>query len=229
MTSPQPDTYDPTDYPPFAVTVDVAVITVRQGEAMVLAHRRDAGPYANHLALPGTFVRPEETPEEAAHRALASKVAMTDRIHLEQLATYGAPDRDPRMRVVSVAHVALIADPGDPKAGEWVDPDRDGWAFDHALIVADALERAAGKIEYTTLAASLVGPEFTVPQLREVYEALWRRPVDPTSFHRKVTSPKLGFLVKTDKTEPASTGRPSRLYRAGPAATMHPPLLRDNA
>ena len=222
--------YAPTDYPPFAVTADVVVITVRDGKAMVLAHKRDQDPHAGRLALPGTFVAPDEDAETTALRALTVKAGIALGVgHLEQLATYSAPGRDPRMRVVSVAHVALVPDPGDPPMGEWTDPTTDGWAFDHATIVADGMERARAKIEYTGLAASLAGETFTLTDLSDVYEALWGHAPGYSAFRRKVLAAD-GFVEETGDTRPANkdgSGRPTKLYRAGKGTTLHPPITRD--
>ena len=98
-------------------------------------------------------------------------------------------------------------------------------AFDHGRILADGVERAQAKLEYTTLAASFCPPEFTVTQLRRVYEAVWRRTLDPRNFQRKVTSTP-GFLEPTATRVTGVRGRPAQLYRRGPAVALHPPMLR---
>jgi 8-oxo-dGTP diphosphatase len=98
-------------------------------------------------------------------------------------------------------------------------------AFDHAGILADGVERARAKLEYTSLAAAFCPPEFTVAQLREVYEAVWGAPLDPRNFHRKVTSTE-GFVTPIGASTGGTRGRPAQLFRRGPADTLHPPLLR---
>lgn len=222
--------YDPTTYPPFAVATDVVMLTVREGGLQVLAVRRDQGPFDGALALPGTFLQPDEDALAAAQRALRDKAGVDPgTVHLEQLATFSAPDRDPRMRVVSIAHLVLLADPGDPPTGRWRPVGSGGtWAFDHAAILADGVERARAKLEYTTLATSLVAPRFTLRDLHRVYEAVWAQPVHYTNFRRKVTSIE-GFVTDTGTTRPANangSGRPTAVYTAGPATDLHPPLTR---
>jgi 8-oxo-dGTP diphosphatase len=157
------------------------------------------------------------------------------RTHLEQLATYGEPARDPRGRVLSVAYLALVPDPGDPVAGS--DAAAAQWrpasalarsralAFDHARILRDGVERARAKLEYTSLGALLIPEPFTINELREVYAAVWGTVPDPRNFHRKVTSAE-GFVVETDDTTTRGGGRPARLYRRGPSKSLHPPMLR---
>ncbi|HSA50390.1 MAG TPA: NUDIX domain-containing protein [Yinghuangia sp.] len=161
------------------------------------------------------------------------------RLHLEQLGTYGAPGRDPRMRVVSVAYLAFAPDlpeataGGDAAAASWIPVDAldpAELAFDHARILAHGLERARAKLEYTPLATAFAGPEFTITELREVYEAVWGEPLHAGNFHRKVLSVP-GFVEDTDTTTArggARGGRRARLYRAGGARLLHPALLRPS-
>ena len=151
-------TYRSAEYPPFAVTVDLAVFTLRAGLLCALLIQRGDHPFLGYWALPGGFLHPDESAGQAAHRELAEETGTAFTGHLEQLRTYSDPDRDPRMRVVSVAHVALaphLPDPqagGDAAAARWwpvedlgLDgtggPDTPLLAFDHARILADALER----------------------------------------------------------------------------------------
>jgi 8-oxo-dGTP diphosphatase len=228
--------YDPDDYPRVAVTVDLVVLTLRGGELCVLLVERGEGPWRGARALPGGFVRPDETLDAAAARELVEETGLRDVPgHLEQLRSYGDPDRDPRMRVVSVAYLALAPDLPEPAAGtdaagaSWVPVDRASagpLAFDHARILGDGLERARAKLEYTALATAFCPPEFTVSDLRAVYEAVWGRRLDPRNFHRKVTGTP-GLLTDTGRTRVEGRGRPATVYRAGPATVLHPPLTRD--
>ena len=164
--------YDPDDYPRVAVTVDLVVLTLRGGELCVLLVERGEEPWRGASALPGGFVRPAETLDEAAARELVEETGLRDVPgHLEQLRSYGDPGRDPRMRVVSVAYLALAPDLPEPAAGTdaagatWVAVEQamaGPLAFDHARILADGVERARAKLEYTSLATAFCPPEFTV-------------------------------------------------------------------
>lgn len=249
--------YDPSTCPPFAVTVDLVVLTVRRHELCALAVRRGESPYQGKWALPGGFVRADEELTSAAARELAEETGLqaqlsgreTQGAHLEQLATYGDPARDPRMRVVSVAHLALAPDLPSPTAGgdasgvRWAsvdallmgmeDPNGEEehstpLAFDHTRILCDGVERARSKIEYSSLATAFCTAEFTVGELRRVYEAVWGVVLDPRNFHRKVTGTP-GFLVPTGGTTTRQGGRPAQLFRAGGATLLNPPMLRPEA
>jgi 8-oxo-dGTP diphosphatase len=225
------------DFPPFAVTVDLVVLTVRADQLCVLVVRRGEPPFAGREALPGGFVHPDEDLLPAAARELAEETGIAPgTAHLEQLASYGDPGRDPRMRVVTVAHLALVPDQPTPVAGtdaaaaRWapVAEVTPGLAFDHDRVLADGVDRARAKLEYTSLATSFCGEEFTVAELRRVYEVVWGRRLDPRNFHRKVTGAP-GLLEPTGGTTTRDGGRPAQLYRPGPAPLLHPPLLRTDA
>lgn len=224
------------EHPPIAVTVDLVVLTVREERFQVLTVRRGEEPFLGRWALPGGFLRPDEDLQTAAARELQEETALlAEQVHLEQLATYGTPDRDPRMRTVTVAYVALAPDLPTPTAGtdaadaRWQPVDdllhTGGLAFDHERILRDGVERARAKLEYTALAAAFCPPRFTISELRRVYEAVWGTELDPRNFHRKVTKTE-GFVQETADTTTRDRGRPARLYRAGQATTLYPPLLR---
>ena len=233
-------TYDPGEFPPFAVTVDVVLLTVHAGRLSVLLAERDTHPFRGALALPGGFVRPEEDLDEAAVRRLEHETGVRrDTAHVEQLGAYGRPDRDPRMRVVSVAYLVFAPDLPPPVPGRrtrsvaWRpvgEVDGTALAFDHAEVLAAGVERARAKLEYTPLAAAFVGAHFTIAELRRVYEAVWGRPLDPRNFHRKVTGTP-GFLVPVGRPAPVGPegGRPAALYRRGDATLLHPAMLRPPA
>ncbi|MGV9311683.1 NUDIX hydrolase [Streptomyces sp. NPDC003691] len=249
--------YDPSAFPPFAVTVDLVVLTVRRHALCALVVRRGEAPFQGRWALPGGFVREDEDLTGAAARELSEETGLSAHdpaapgpgggAHLEQLATYGDPGRDPRMRVVSVAHLVLAPDLPAPRAGgdahgaRWA-PVEDllgqdaapageaaehaaPLAFDHARILADGVERARSKIEYSSLATAFCPAEFTVGELRRVYEAVWGVALDPRNFHRKVTGTP-GFLVPAGGTTTRQGGRPAQLFRAGGATLLNPPMLR---
>ncbi|GIG88229.1 NUDIX hydrolase [Plantactinospora endophytica] len=232
--------YDPAGYPPVAVTVDIVVLTIRDGALHVLLVERAEHPYRGRSALPGGFVR-DETLAEAARRELAEETGLCPgeaalaRVHLEQLRTYGDPGRDPRMRVMSVAYLGFAPSLPDPRAGG--DAATAGWvpvdearelAFDHDTVLADGLERARAKLEYTPLGTAFLGAEFTIGELRAVYAAVWGEQLHAGNFHRKVLSVP-GFVESTGGTTSrgGERGGPrARLYRAGDAALLHPALLR---
>ncbi|MGL4744021.1 MAG: NUDIX hydrolase [Dermatophilaceae bacterium] len=221
-------------HPPFAVTVDLVVLTIIDGRLCVLLVERAEDPFAGAQALPGGFVHVDEDLLDAARRELAEETGVGDGMHLEQLATYGAPSRDPRMRTVSVAWLALAPDLPEPAAGTDAatahfvsvdDLNLRRLAFDHAAILRDGIERARGKLEYSSLATAFCDEEFTVAQLRAVYEAVWGYPLDPRNFHRKVTRTP-GFLEETPRATTVGGGRPARLYRRGGLEMLSPPLVR---
>lgn len=242
-------TYDPHEYPPFAVTVDLCVFTIRDGALCVLLIERGGAPFEGHWALPGGFVEADESTDDAAARELHEETTLdASAFHLEQLRTYSAPNRDPRMRVVSVAHVAIAPNLPDPTAGSdartarwWAvddlnldrddNPDAPALAFDHDVILRDALERVRAKIEYTTLATQFVKAPFTLPDLHRVYGAIWGRPPRLSTFRRKVLSTD-GFVQESAEpgTRHTGPGRPTTLfYVAGPATSLNPPLIRTSA
>ncbi|MFD5452940.1 MULTISPECIES: NUDIX domain-containing protein [unclassified Streptomyces] len=230
--------YDKHAFEPFAVTVDLAVLTLRAGALHVLLVERGREPYAGRWALPGGFLLPEESAERAARRELAEETGLADvtGLHLEQLRTYSEPGRDPRMRVVSVAFTALLPDPPEPHAGtdaaeaRWVpyDEARD-LAFDHDRILADARERVGAKLEYTCLATAFCPAEFTLGELQQVYETVWGTALDRPNFRRKVLATP-GFVEPVPGAARLTGGRgkPAALHRAGPATALHPPLLRPS-
>jgi 8-oxo-dGTP diphosphatase len=217
------------------LAVDLAILTVRENLLHLLVVERANQPYQGYAALPGGFLREGEDLREAAERELKEETGLDGaELHLEQVAAYGAPDRDPRGRVVSVAFLALAPDLPIPTAGSdaqsarWAPAHaiRDALAFDHADILDDAIERARTRLEYTTLATAFCGAAFTIGDLRTIYEAVWGTPLDPRNFNRKVIHTE-GFVEPTGGKRVPGTGRPAALYRRGPATTLSPPLLRS--
>ena len=236
--------YDPRAFPPFAVTVDVVVLTIHQGQLASLLVRRLEPPQQGVWALPGGFVAEQQDLPEAAWRTLARETgvdALPPGIHLEQIGTYGWPGRDPRMRVVSVSYVALtpsLALCGALVAGGhvrfWPIEDLAGddaprLAFDHATILRDGVERARSKLEYTTVALSFVQEPFTIADLRRVYETVWDTDLDPNNFRRSVSETR-GFVIPLDgevrRSHEAGRGRPAALYRKGPTGLLSHTIKR---
>ncbi|EXG82927.1 NUDIX hydrolase [Cryptosporangium arvum] len=228
--------------PPVLLAVDLLILTLRDSRLQALLVERGVDPFIGRMALPGGFLRDAgEGLGAAAERELREEAGLdAGALHLEQLGVYGEPDRDPRGRVVSVAYLAITPRLPDPIAGSdaaearWCSVDEIArgdipLAFDHADILADGVDRARSKIESTALATAFCGDEFTIPELQQVYEAVWGAPVDPRNFYRKVKA-AAGLLAPAD-TSPRKpeTGRPARLYRAGPATVIHPPILRSVA
>ncbi len=224
--------------PKVAIAVDLAVLTVREGALQILLVERGIDPWRGLPALPGGFLSNDcEDLDAAAGRELTEETGLDlGSVHLEQLQTYGAPGRDPRGRVVTVCYLAFVPNlpapdaGGDARAAAWV-PVKTALApstrlaFDHQRIVADAVERARSKLEYTTLATRFCPPEFTVAELRQVYEIVWDQPLDQRNFHRKITGAE-GVLVPTGEQTARQVGRPASLFRPGPATMLHPAMLR---
>jgi 8-oxo-dGTP diphosphatase len=221
-----------------AVAVDVAAMAIEDGRLTLLLVEPDDSSQAGRWSLPGRRVRDDESLDGTALRALSEVVGVDEpAVLLEQLRTYGAPARDPRARVVSVAYLALAIRPLSPsptrrttvvdaaEASSWP---RSHYAYDHAAIVDDALERLRAKLEYTSLATALLEEPFTLGELRAVYEAVWNARLDPANFRRKVVSAP-GFVREAQGVAPPGPagGRPARRYRSGGATRLHPAMLRD--
>lgn len=218
------------------ITADLVVFTVRDGRLQVLLVVRGKLPFRGMLALPGGFVRPGEALEAAAHRELAEETGLDGSLlPLQQLHTYSAPQRDPRTRVVTTAFLAIAPNlptpiaSTDARSADWVEVEgslRNQLAFDHWQILNDALERARGLLEYTTVATAFCGEAFTISELRRVYEIVWGIPIDPGNFRRKVVDIVSGFVEPAGQKRTKYRGRPADLFRRGPAKLLYPPMLR---
>ena len=222
-----PAGYDPSQFPAFAVTVDMVVLTMSHGRLHVLLVRRGVAPYQGMWAIPGGFKRPDETLDEAAKRELVEETGIDGASLLTQFGAYGDPGRDPRMNVVTVAYLAVLREVRDIAAGTdavaaGLMPVSDALAgevelaFDHAQIVRDAVERVRADLELRGIATAFVGPTFTLAELRAVYEAVWGVQLDSANFRRTVLS-ESGWVVPTGRrARPGSSGgKPAELYRAG--------------
>jgi 8-oxo-dGTP diphosphatase len=233
--------YEPREYPSVALTVDLVVFAVTDSVLHAAFIRRAGHPFKDALALPGGFVEPDEDALHAAWRELQEETGLDlgeHRAHVEQLATYTSPKRDPRMRVVSVAHLALLATDGrtlpelnpgsDASAAHWKPVHEvlahEQLAFDHREILTTALERLAGKIEYTLTAAKLVPEEFALYQLRHVYDAVWNSKLDPGNFTRKMS----GALADTGRKATRSKGAPAAVFTVR-SEYLSPPIVRPSS
>lgn len=221
-------------YPSPALAIDLALITISDGVLKCLLMRRDdAETVRGDWALPGGFVHMDETIEDTAARVMRDK-AQLNWAYLEQLYTYGALNRDPRERVVSVTHFALLPEAllvdagtaGDRLMarievdweGEQGGParacDADGaeirLAFDHEAILGDVVKRLRGKLDYTAIALELLPELFTLRQAQEVYEAILGRALTKPAFRRKFLDRNIAKA--TGRREEASAFRPAELY-----------------
>lgn len=200
------------------VTVDLVIFALRDWELQVLLIRRGVPPFEGRWALPGGFVRAGESLEEAARRELEEETGVAD-VYLEQLYTFGDPDRDPRGRVVTIAYYALLTGETAPLsagtdagAAAWMPARRHPpLAFDHNRILAYALERLVNKLDYTTVGFQLLPKKFTLSQLQRVYEAVLGRTLDKRNFRRKMAL--LGILKPLDEWVQDGPSRPAQLYR----------------
>lgn len=237
--------YNPEKYPGVGFTADIVILTIKNGELSVLLIKRGGFPYKDCWALPGGFVNPDEDSDTAARRELEEETGLKADEHffLEQLKTYSTPGRDPRMRVVSTAYLALLPNVGTPVAGDdaaeahffpvkdILNPAdmEDGirLAFDHEVILRDGLERAASKLEYTPLATSFLDQPFTLADLRRVYETVWGTSLHPANFRRKVlTTPQFVVAMGNKGESQFAGGRSADLYTSGDAELLHPAILR---
>ncbi|PRP93566.1 NUDIX hydrolase [Enhygromyxa salina] len=206
------------EYPRPALTVDCVVFGLDEGELEVLLIRRGIEPFANRWALPGGFVRLDETLEAAARRELEEETGLS-KVFLEQLFTFDAIDRDPRERVITVAHYALVK-LSDHKVRAATDAADAAWfaisdlpelAFDHAQIFDVALERLRGKVRYQPLGFELLPRKFTLTQLQRMYEVILDRPLDKRNFRKKILGMEL--LVELDEVQKDVAHRAARLYK----------------
>lgn len=198
------------------VTVDVVIFTIQQGVLKVLLVKRLIEPFIGQLAIPGGFVLEHEDLDEAAVRELREETGVTD-VYLEQLYSFGKPDRDPRGRVVTVAYFALISPDRVLQAGTdaadaaWYPVDEiPPLAFDHATILNYALERLRNKLEYTTVGFQLLPEKFTLTELQEVYAAILGKKLDKRNFRRKMSVLK---ILKPLREYRRGGQRPAQLYR----------------
>ncbi len=228
------DAYDPSEFERPSVTVDVVILTVEDGRLKVLLGLRDQLPQRGLWGLPGSFVRMEESLDAAAVRSLTDQTGL-EGVFLEQLYTFGAPGRDPRMRIITTAYFALVprgrlaglkpstvlatleipwsGEEGGPVSA--LHPDTGQalpLAFDHGDVLSMAVRRLRGKLSYTDVAFALVPEEFTLFQLRAIHEAVLARDINKDSFRRKVLAS--GLVEATGRRQADVGHRPAELYRS---------------
>lgn len=201
-----------------ALTVDIVVFGLDENDLQVMLVQRDLPPFEGQWALPGGFVRVEETLEEAARRELVEETGLKD-IYLEQLYTFGAVERDPRERVVTVAYYALVNLEGhdvrastDARNAAWFPlSDLPELAFDYQEILDMAHERLRGKVRYQPIGFELLPDRFTLRQLQHLYEVILDRELDKRNFRKKVLA--MEIVKETKEIEKDVAHRAARLYR----------------
>ncbi|EQB33248.1 NUDIX hydrolase [Sphingobium ummariense] len=229
------ESYDPTAYERPSVAVDLILMSVVDGAPSVLLTRRDQHPFAGEWALPGGFVGIGESLDEAALRILAAKARMSD-AYVEQLYTFGAVDRDPRTRIISVAYFALLpadrfaaalksapelalaeltvlwpGETGGPIEARIGDGDPLQLAFDHGAMLSLAVRRLRGKLDYSGIAFALLPQRFTLRALQDIYEAILDTKLNKPAFRRRMLD--RGWLEATGERETGASFRPAELYR----------------
>ncbi|MFD1330960.1 NUDIX domain-containing protein [Methylopila musalis] len=232
------EAYDASGYERLSVTVDLILMSVVDRRPAALLLRRDAHPHLGRWSLPGGFVRGDESLDAAARRVLAAKARMTD-AYVEQLYTFGAVDRDPRTRIVSVAYFALLpadrfaaalkaapdltlaelvtpwsGETGGPVEARSTDGETLPLAFDHAEMLGLAMLRLRGKLDYSGVAFALLPERFTLRALQDVHEAILGVTLNKPAFRRRMLD--AGRLEATGERETGASFRPAELYRLRP-------------
>lgn len=199
-----------------SVTIDIVVFTIHDNELKVLLIKRALDPFRGKWAIPGGFVKIEETLEDAAKRELTEETGVKNE-YLEQLYTFGAINRDPRGRVITVAYIALVNSEKiklrastDAEDAEWFPVNKiPPLAFDHKKILTYALKRLRWKFEYTTVAFSLLQEKFTISEVQKIYEIVFRKKFDKRNFAKKLLSLK---ILKEEGINKDVSHRPPMLY-----------------
>ena len=214
------ENYDQKEYDKPSIAVDLLVFTIEDSRLKMVLVEREEHPFMNMLSVPGTFVRMDESLEEAAKRGALEKVGLSD-IYFEQLYTWGDVDRDPRMRIISVSYLAFV--PVDKMklvqgrntvsvalydVDEMLESNTE-LAFDHKKIIAYARERIKNKVEYSKIAFEFLPEEFTLPELQKIYEILLNKDLHKAGFRRKIAD----MVEETDKMTEGDAHRPSKYYR----------------
>jgi 8-oxo-dGTP diphosphatase len=216
---PAENSYNAADYERPSVTVDIVIFSILAEQLKVLLVKRKAWPYEGMWAIPGGFVKMDESLDAAAYRELAEETDVTGSdVYLEQLYTFGEPDRDPRTRVITVAYVALVgADKLNPRAAsdaeavDWFSIyDLPALGFDHDQILEYALTRLRYKLEYSAVGFQLMPERFTLRELQDAYEIILGTKLDKGNFRSKIRKTNVVEMVDGFRN---TGGRPARLYR----------------
>jgi 8-oxo-dGTP diphosphatase len=221
------ETYNPNEFDRPSLAVDITLLTVRERQLEVLVIKRTEHPAKGLWSLPGGFVGIAETLEAAAQRILRAK-AHLEHPYLEQLFTFGKPNRDPRMRIISVAHYALVP-PHQLQALEADDVrlaqvrfQKDQieiclenapiqLAFDHLEMVQMTVQRLRGKLDYSPVGYALLPKKFTLRELQDVHETILGRSLNKDAFRRRML--ETGELEATGERETGTGFRPAEFYK----------------
>lgn len=216
-----PEDYDPEEFEHPSVAVDDIIFTVKDNDLKVALIKRSHWPFEGQWAIPGGFVDMEESLEDAADRVLKNKTGVSsEEVYMEQLYTFGDPERDPRTRVITVGYFALV-NHDDVELRETGEVEDIQWhsvyelpelGFDHEEMIEYAVKRLRWKIEYSTAAFSLLPEKFTLSQLQHVYETILDRELDKRNFRKKIH--KHDLVEDTGEREKNVSHRPAKLYRA---------------
>jgi 8-oxo-dGTP diphosphatase len=207
-----------TGYEQPAVTVDLVIFTVNDDTLQVMLVKRAEEPFADRWSIPGGFLKVSESLEEAALRVLKEKAGV-ENVYVEQLYTFGAPDRDPRARVITVTYFALIPwkdliPPPSDKVTDltWASVHRlPKLAFDHKVIVAYAVKRLRAKASYSNIVYGLMPRQFRLSELQRMYEIIINGKLDKRNFRKRMLA--TGLLQETGRKDTAGAHRPAMLYK----------------
>jgi 8-oxo-dGTP diphosphatase len=199
-----------------SVTTDIVIYTIQNNDLKVLLVKRGLAPFKGKWAIPGGFVRINESLEEAAKRELEEETGVRD-VYLEQLYSFGYPKRDPRGRVITIAYIALINSEKinlkaatDVSEVQWFSMKKiPELAFDHREILDYSLKRLKWKFEYTTVAFSLLSIKFTISDIQRIYEVVFNKKFDKRNFAKKILSLN---ILKEEGIKKDVSHRPPMLY-----------------
>ncbi|MFB6075896.1 MAG: NUDIX domain-containing protein [Candidatus Aenigmatarchaeota archaeon] len=211
-----PENYDPTKFNRPSVTVDMIIFTIKDDDLKVLLVNRDEDPFKGYWALPGGFIKMDESLDNSAKRILERETGVTN-VYLEQLYTFGEPERDPRTRVITICYFAIVnsdeVEISDDVNVKWFSIyDLPDLAFDHNDIAKYAHKRLRWKLGYTPAVFSFLPEKFTLTELQRVYEIVFNKKFDKRNFRKKVK--KINLVKETGERKEDVSHRPPRLYKA---------------